>query len=63
MVWRYLETRDVPKFFTWWWWVFFSVEFFLIIAIWIGHTQRLFAVQRPRVTMDQLVAVSAADEC
>lgn len=34
------------------------VEFFLVFAIWLGHTQRLFAVQRVRVTMDQIVAVS-----
>lgn len=34
------------------------VEIFLVIAIWIGHTQRLFAVQRVRTTMDQIVAVS-----
>lgn len=34
------------------------VEVFLLIAIWLGHSQRLFAVQRIRTTMDQIVAVS-----
>lgn len=33
------------------------VEVFLLIAIWLGHSQRLFAVQRIRTTMDQIVAV------
>lgn len=58
MVWRFTQTRGVPNNFMWWWWTFFMVEVFLIIAIWLGHTQRLFAVQRVRVTMDQIVSVS-----
>lgn len=58
MIWRFTDTRDVPEFFVWWWWTYYMVEFFLVIAIWLGHTQRLFAVQRVRVTMDQIVAVS-----
>lgn len=57
MGWRFISTRNVPDNKLWWWWTFFMVEVFLIIAIWIGHTQRLFAVQRVRVTMDQIVAV------
>jgi cellulose synthase/poly-beta-1,6-N-acetylglucosamine synthase-like glycosyltransferase len=38
-----------------WGWVFYGVEICLIIAIWIGHTQRLFACQRIKVNMDDLV--------
>mmetsp|Transcript_4432 Transcript_4432/g.6276 ORF Transcript_4432/g.6276 Transcript_4432/m.6276 type:complete len:1027 (+) Transcript_4432:159-3239(+) len=46
--------------FTWapvqiWGWIFYAVECCLIIAIWIGHTQRLFAVTRPKINMDMLV--------
>lgn len=57
MVWRFLDTQDVPPEYKWWWWVFFMVEVFLLFAIWLGHTQRLFAVQRIRTTMDQIVSV------
>ena len=57
MVWRFLETKDVPEEFTWWWWTFYMVEVFLLFAIWLGHSQRLFAVQRVRTTMDQIVSV------
>ncbi|CAB1103980.1 GT2 [Ectocarpus sp. CCAP 1310/34] len=60
MVWRFLETRDVPPEYIWWWWTFFMVEVFLLFAIWLGHTQRLFAVQRVRTTMDQIVAQDPA---
>ncbi|KAG5192414.1 hypothetical protein JKP88DRAFT_271166 [Tribonema minus] len=38
-----------------WAWAFYAVEICLTIAIWIGHTQRLFAVQRVRLTMDDIV--------
>ncbi len=37
-----------------WAYAFFIVEITLIIAVIVGHTQRLFPVQRPVVTMDQL---------
>lgn len=57
MVWRFLETQDVPPEFMWWWWTFYMVEVFLLFAIWLGHSQRLFAVQRIRTTMDQIVSV------
>lgn len=57
MVWRFLETQDVPPEYTWWWWTFYMVEVFLLFAIWLGHSQRLFAVQRVRTTMDQIVSV------
>ncbi|CAN0448300.1 unnamed protein product, partial [Hapterophycus canaliculatus] len=36
------------------------VEVFLLIAIWLGHSQRLFAVQRIRTTMDQIVSIDPA---
>eukprot|EP00752_Nemacystus_decipiens_P009510 g8501.t1 len=60
MVWRFLETQDVPPEYTWWWWTFYMVEVFLLFAIWLGHSQRLFAVQRIRTTMDQIVAIDPA---
>lgn len=60
MVWRYTDTSNVPEKFIWWWWTYYMVEFFLTFAIWLGHTQRLFAVQRVRVTMDQIVAIDPA---
>ncbi|CAM9783444.1 unnamed protein product [Discosporangium mesarthrocarpum] len=41
----------------WWWWAFYITEIFLAIAVWIGHTQRLFPVQRVKVTMDDLTSV------
>ena len=34
------------------------VEVFLLFAVWLGHSQRLFAVQRIRTTMDEIVLVS-----
>ncbi len=37
-----------------WAYTFFVVEITLIIAVAVGHTQRLFPVQRSVVTMDQL---------
>ncbi len=37
-----------------WGYTFFFVEVTLIIAVAVGHTQRLFPVQRKIVTMDQL---------
>lgn len=40
-----------------WWWLFFSAEFFLAIAVWVGLAQRLFPVQRIKVTMDDITAV------
>ncbi|CAM9743211.1 unnamed protein product, partial [Ectocarpus fasciculatus] len=60
MVWRFLDTQDVPPEYKWWWWVFFMVEVFLLFAIWLGHSQRLFAVQRIRTTMDQIVSIDPA---
>lgn len=38
-----------------WAWTFYGVEICLIIAIWVGHTQRMFAVQRIKLTMDDIV--------
>mmetsp|Transcript_8020 Transcript_8020/g.12169 ORF Transcript_8020/g.12169 Transcript_8020/m.12169 type:complete len:1034 (-) Transcript_8020:205-3306(-) len=38
-----------------WGWLFYGVEICLIIAIWIGHTQRLFACQRIKLNMDDIV--------
>ncbi|CAM9342279.1 unnamed protein product [Ascophyllum nodosum] len=60
LVWRFTQTQGVEEHLMWWWWTFFLVEIFLVTAIWIGHTQRLFAVQRIRVTMDQIVSIDPA---
>ncbi len=37
-----------------WAYTFFIVEVTLIIAVTVGHTQRLFPVERSVVTMDEL---------
>eukprot|EP00752_Nemacystus_decipiens_P009511 g8502.t1 len=62
--WRYTETfpPDIARwdYLQWelyWWWLFFSAEFFLAIAVWVGLAQRLFPVQRIKVTMDDITAV------
>eukprot|EP00953_Heterococcus_sp_UTEX-ZZ885_P030185 15965-Heterococcus_DN1.PRE.5 len=65
MYWRFTETitnneddflqiKGFPV--VWWAWTFFATEICLIIALWIGHTQRIFAVQRVVVSMDDLAA-------
>jgi cellulose synthase/poly-beta-1,6-N-acetylglucosamine synthase-like glycosyltransferase len=40
-----------------WGWTFYAVEICLTFGIWIGHSQRMFAVSRSVVTMDQLALV------
>lgn len=62
--WRYNETfpptiarGDYLEWELYWWWLFFSAEFFLAIAVWVGLAQRLFPVQRIKVTMDDITAV------
>lgn len=62
--WRYTETFpptiarwDYRSWQLYWWWLFFSAEFFLAIAVWVGLAQRLFPVQRIKVTMDDITAV------
>ena len=62
--WRYTETFpptiarwDYMSWQLYWWWLFFSAEFFLAIAVWVGLAQRLFPVQRIKVTMDDITAV------
>lgn len=64
MQWRFMDTfpptvgrweYTSPTFY--WWWSFFLAEIFLAIAVWIGLAQRLFPVQRIKVTMDDITAV------
>ncbi|CAB1103979.1 GT2 [Ectocarpus sp. CCAP 1310/34] len=62
--WRYTSTFpptiDRWDYMSWklyWWWLFFSAEFFLAIAVWVGLAQRLFPVQRIKVTMDDITSV------
>ena len=62
IVWRFTSTADVPPEYKWWWWIYFMVEVFLLFAVWLGHTQRLFAVQRVRTTMDEIVSVRTSED-
>lgn len=62
--WRYTSTFpptvgrwDYMSWKLYWWWLFFSAEFFLAIAVWVGLAQRLFPVQRIKVTMDDITSV------
>lgn len=62
--WRYTSTFpptigrwDYTSWKLYWWWLFFSAEFFLAIAVWVGLAQRLFPVQRIKVTMDDITSV------
>lgn len=49
--WEYTSWR------LYWWWSFYLAEIFLAIAVWIGLAQRLFPVQRIKVTMDDITSV------
>jgi len=52
-----VERWDYLAWKLYWWWLFFSAEFFLAIAVWVGLAQRLFPVQRIKVTMDDITSV------